>query len=1008
MKILKIAFTNINSLRGDHEIDFTEEPFISSSLFAITGPTGSGKSTILDVISLALFNQVPRLGKISRNEIIAKGAILTRNQKEAIARVTYECKNGVFSSQWSISTNRNDNLRDYEMELFDHQKNELIDLKKSDVPNRNEDLIGLSYDQFIKAVLLAQGEFAQFLKVTKKERGALLEKITGTGVYRLIGQKVYEKNGLLNKDIEQQQNEIKIIQEKLLENEALELKKADHQKKSNVLENFQKEIENLKKTLELKENIQKKTSGIKLLGDERSSAEKNLEFFNKEHGAPLKQHEKVQDLSEDLRTWNLLGREITNLKSEQSEIAESISGNSDKTARLISEVSAFTKTGINSANFAENLSDFRNKILNLQQQRKEKQSDYKLEKSRLESELQSTEISLKDSDPELTLREIQKKITETEAAVKDWTTEFNISDSEEIEDLNNKFQKEYKTTREAAREYSTIEEIQKELSRNSAEYEKLQPQLRSLPAEIEKQEIQVKTGKTILENLNLKRENELLKASLEQHRHTLKDGEACPLCGAVHHPYAEHLPEKNDQLELEIRKARKQLEELTARLNAFLTNLGNYKKQAVELEEKNKTLSKNLQNLKTDFKEKFSGITEAQNLQELEDRCDQLENKVEKLSRFEKEQKKLQHLKAALPIIKKLQSILQEGKQLKEKLEELYTGNDIQRDVESYQNRWISLESDLKNLKQTQEKLLKQKKVKENELQTLEKELGPKLKEKGFQGIPEGFSALMPDAEVSRLRTERQQIQKKIDDAEASIKILKAQLVELQKLDTEEKEEDIREILKEKKEQCQKISDECNEINRILKNQEENVTRMRKLQQEIAEKEKQTRRWRMLNELIGDRTGNKFNDFAQDLTLSRLITLANVRLKDLSDRYLIDKPTDEEDDGLVAIDEHMGGQRRSVKTLSGGETFLLSLSMALALSDLASKNVEINSLFIDEGFGTLDPETLDQTLDTLEKLQAESSKAIGIISHVDSLKERISTQIQLTRNGQGYSSLKIK
>ena len=127
----------------------------------------------------------------------------------------------------------------------------------------------------------------------------------------------------------------------------------------------------------------------------------------------------------------------------------------------------------------------------------------------------------------------------------------------------------------------------------------------------------------------------------------------------------------------------------------------------------------------------------------------------------------------------------------------------------------------------------------------------------------------------------------------------------------------------------------------------------------------------------------------------------------LSDRYRIDQPTDEEDDSLVAIDEHMGRQRRSIKTLSGGETFILSLALALALSDLASRNIEINSLFIDEGFGTLDPETLDQTLDTLEVLQAESSKMIGVISHVESLKERIATQIQLTQNGQGYSNLKI-
>lgn len=626
----------------------------------------------------------------------------------------------------------------------------------------------------------------------------------------------------------------------------------------------------------------------------------------------------------------------------------------------------------------------------------------------MESEIHSSRISFNESDPDLTLREIQQNITKTEATVKDWSTEFKISDSEEIEVLKSKLQKEYKKTREASREYSAIEETQKELLRDTKEYEKLQLQLLSLPAEIKKQEIQVKSGKTNLQILNLKRENELLKANLEQHRHKLSDGEACPLCGALNHPYAQHLPEKDDELELEIRKVQKQLEEQTARLNTFITNFDNYKKQAGELEEKNKTLSRKLQSLKTDFKEKFSGIIEAQNHQELEDRCDQLEQKIENLSRFEKEQGKLQHLKKAIPIIKKLLSILQEGKQLKEKLEKLYTGNDIQQEVEGFQNLWISLESDFKNLKDTQEKLVKQQVMKENELLNQEKELSPKLKEKGFQKIPDGFSALMQDVEVNRLRTDRQKIQKKINDAQASLKILNVQLEELEKLDTEDKEEDIREKLKERNGQCQVLSDECNEINRILKNQEENAARMKKLQEQIADKEKRTRRWRMLNELIGDRTGNKFNDFAQDLTLSRLIKLANVRLKDLSDRYLIDKPTEAEDDGLVAIDQHMGGQRRSVKTLSGGETFLLSLSMALALSDLASKNVEINSLFIDEGFGTLDPETLDQTLDTLEKLQAESSKTIGVISHVDSLKERISTQIHLTRNGQGYSSLIVK
>ncbi|UJH92041.1 AAA family ATPase [Antarcticibacterium sp. 1MA-6-2] len=183
MKILKIEFRNINSLRGTNLIDFTAEPFTTNSLFAITGPTGSGKSTILDVISLALFNQVPRLGKITRNEIISKGAILTRNQQEAFAKVTYESKSGIYTSHWSISTARTGNLREYELEIINEATGAVLDLKKSDVPAKNEELIGLNYNQFIKSVLLAQGEFAQFLKAKKDERGELLEKITGTGIY---------------------------------------------------------------------------------------------------------------------------------------------------------------------------------------------------------------------------------------------------------------------------------------------------------------------------------------------------------------------------------------------------------------------------------------------------------------------------------------------------------------------------------------------------------------------------------------------------------------------------------------------------------------------------------------------------------------------------------------------------------------------------------------------------------------------------------------------------------
>src|SRR5690606_23924606 len=262
MKILKIEFRNINSLRDTHSIDFTVEPFTTSSLFAITGPTGSGKSTILDVISLALFNHIPRLGKISKKEILEKGAILTRNQKEAFARVTYECKSGIYTSEWNISTARTGSLRDYEMQISTEPDGEILDLKKSDVPGENEELIGLNYNQFIKSVLLAQGEFSQFLRAKKEDRGELLEKITGTGIYRQLGRMSFEKFREVNQHIQKQQDAIAVIKQGLLEDTQLLNLTASLEGREKTCEPLEKEIAKITRNLDLKKTIEEQLKEI--------------------------------------------------------------------------------------------------------------------------------------------------------------------------------------------------------------------------------------------------------------------------------------------------------------------------------------------------------------------------------------------------------------------------------------------------------------------------------------------------------------------------------------------------------------------------------------------------------------------------------------------------------------------------------------------------------------------------------------------------------------------------
>ena len=116
--------------------------------------------------------------------------------------VVYECHEGEFRSTWSISTARTGNLRDHEMELADNKTSNILDLKKTDVPKKNEEFIGLNYEQFIRSILLAQGDFAKFLQSDKDERGALLEKITGSWIYREIGKKAFEWSKYYGQELE--------------------------------------------------------------------------------------------------------------------------------------------------------------------------------------------------------------------------------------------------------------------------------------------------------------------------------------------------------------------------------------------------------------------------------------------------------------------------------------------------------------------------------------------------------------------------------------------------------------------------------------------------------------------------------------------------------------------------------------------------------------------------------------------------------------------------------------
>lgn len=292
----------------------------------------------------------------------------------------------------------------------------------------------------------------------------------------------------------------------------------------------------------------------------------------------------------------------------------------------------------------------------------------------------------------------------------------------------------------------------------------------------------------------------------------------------------------------------------------------------------------------------------------------------------------------------------------------------------------------------------------------LEGKLTAKLRQLGFNALEELETALdmtEPDrktlAELKQtLQHNLSLLQQKTDDIQKKLTQLTAKFTNLLPLNLENAELQRQNAELQLAESNQTIGALQNELSIDAQQQIHFET----LQLQFQKAQKQHKRWDMLNQVIGSAAGDKFRRYAQHLNLARLLEWANLNLQKLNPRYqLILKPKSDMD--MLILDTYQADAQRSIESLSGGETFLTSLSLALALSNLAGQNTHIASLFIDEGFGTLDAESLDTVIATLENLQAEG-KTIGIISHIDALKDRITTQIKLQKTNGGYSYVEIQ
>lgn len=325
---------------------------------------------------------------------------------------------------------------------------------------------------------------------------------------------------------------------------------------------------------------------------------------------------------------------------------------------------------------------------------------------------------------------------------------------------------------------------------------------------------------------------------------------------------------------------------------------------------------------------------------------------------------------------------------------------DANQQLQATHNARLQLTADLKALHERQQAL----QAEQHSLDTRISEwraLHPELDDEGLNRL-----LAYDDAQVSQLRQQLQHSEKAVEQAKVLLQEREQRLAEHQalhngNLDTEALDSALASLnqqLAEGEKQCAELRARQSEDQR---RQDANQA----FAEQIAKAYDEWQRWARLNALIGSATGDTFRKIAQAYNLDLLVHHANVQLRQLVRRYRLKRGGSML--GLLVMDTEMGDELRSVHSLSGGETFLVSLALALGLASMASSTLKIESLFIDEGFGSLDPESLQLAMDALDGLQAQGRK-VAVISHVQEMHERIPVQIQVKRQGNGLSTLEVK
>src|SRR5690554_4793306 len=677
MKILKIRFENIHSLKGEHEVDFGKGVLAEAGLFAITGPTGSGKSTLLDVITLALYDNIARIGKLTTSTVEDDGGIMTRNMKSCFAEVTYRVKGIVYRSHWSVERNRNNNLNPRKLELVEADTGNILASGISDTPKSNTEIIGLTYDQFVKAMVLAQGEFSKLLQANRNDRNKLLEDITGARSYREIGRAVFYKFRGIQNDIQLKEANLEgiellspeIIAEKKKELEALNTSKPEIEKA------YQIASENIK----TRQELTAKESEQKVLESEKLKLKKDYKIFNP-FKTELTLHERLSKYRENLRSFDALNKDLNNLYEESEKLQQTISKAKEEQKVHLDFVSKLIRDEVNIEDANEKLEIFRNKIVEIQAQESKIKSESTLYQNQLNNYVRNINqlgYNLIKADK---LNEFKTQFESFQTKVLESLANSGLGT---LEELNEQLELERLSYEKSGDLLSLKEQVDKLNSRIKDRKSKLKLEEKSLfedSKRVDTLNTETETLKKEVDSLEKEIELQRKHQSLEQYRTQLVPDEACPLCGSLEHPYALDKPHFDTKEELlkEKKDSLKMKSELTLTLgekNKFLAKSIDEIRSEIDTTSKevdlnNKTLISLADELSWDSKKSLENW-KAQRIK--------LSESIQKLERSKQAFQAHSILKDAEVSLKNWENSTTVYHSLKKQRSALYEGDDINR-----------------------------------------------------------------------------------------------------------------------------------------------------------------------------------------------------------------------------------------------------------------------------------------------------------------------------------------